>query len=113
MIELKNNFELCNIQSLEIPKCLLFGKIIELALFSVDGTFSCFQCFKEYIYKADVVTQFCSDHSPILFALDMIQEGQMRKGLWKLNNFLLSYGLSHEKSCSSHHNFSKRGKYIR
>ena len=56
MIELKNNFELCNIESLEIPKCLLFGKIIELALFSVDGTFSCFQCFKEYIYKADVVT---------------------------------------------------------
>ena len=43
----------------------------------------------------------------------MIQEGQMRKGLWKLNNFLLSYGLSHEKSYSSHHNFSKRGKYIR
>ena len=92
MIGLKNTFELCIIQSLEISKTkyLLFDKIIELTLFNVDGTFFISNVLQEYIYKADVVAQFCSDHSPILLALDMIREGQMGKGLWKLKNSVLS-----------------------
>ena len=92
MIGLKNTFELCIIQSLEISKTkyLLFDKIIELTLFNEDGTFFIPNVLQEYIYKADVVAQFCSDHSPILLALDMIREGQMGKGLWKLKNSVLS-----------------------
>ena len=57
---------------LEIPKSkdLLFGKIIVLAFFNVDWTFFVSNILPEPIYKTDVLASFCSDNSPILFALE-------------------------------------------
>ena len=37
---------------------------------------------QESIHKTDVLASLCSDHSPILFSLDMIKEDQ---SLWKFN----------------------------
>ena len=43
---------------------------------------------QEFIHKTDVLASLCSNHSPILFSLDIIDEGQRRKGLWKFNSSL-------------------------
>ena len=43
---------------------------------------------QESIHKTDVLASLRSNHSPILFSLDMIDEGQRRKGLWKFNSSL-------------------------
>ena len=45
---------------------------------------------QDSFHKTDVLPSLCSDHSPILFSLDMIKEGQRRKGLWKFNSSLSS-----------------------
>ena len=45
---------------------------------------------QESIYETDVLSSFCSDHSPIVFALVIIKEGQKGNGLWKFNSSLLS-----------------------
>ena len=96
MIELKNTFELCDIWRLRNPKIKRFtfrqnhksGFIqSRLDFFFVSNVFLVLQ---ESIHKTDVLASFCSDHSPILFVLDMIKEGQMGKGLWKFNSSLLS-----------------------
>ena len=57
---------------LEIQKTkdLLFSKITRLAS----------------IHKTDVIPSLCSDHSRILFSLDMTKEGERGKGLWKFNS---------------------------
>ena len=79
-------------RKLEITKTkyLLSGKIIWLALFKVDWTFFISNVLQESIYKIDVLPSFYSDHSLILFALDMIKEGQRGKGSRKFNHSLLS-----------------------
>ena len=46
---------------------------------------------QESIYKADVLSSFWSDNSPIVFALVVIKEGQKGNGLWKFNSSLLSH----------------------
>ena len=46
--------------------------------------------FQEYIHKIDALILLCSNHSPILFSLDMIKEGQREEGLWKFKSSLLS-----------------------
>ena len=56
----------------------------------VDWNFFISNVLQESIYKADVLPSFYSDHSLILFALDMIKEGQRGKGSWKFNSSLLS-----------------------
>ena len=73
---------------LAIPKWknLLFGKIIGLDLFNVERTFF----VSIFCYMTYVLALFCNDHSPILFALDMIKEGQRGRGLGKFNSSLLS-----------------------
>ena len=88
MIELKKIYELCNIWRLRPLKTkdLLFGKIIGLALFSVDWTLFVSNILKESVYKTHVL----ADHSSILLALDMIKESQRGKGFWKFNSSLLS-----------------------
>ena len=85
---------------LEIPKTkdLLFGKIVVLALFNVYWPFFVSNVLQESIYKEDVLASFCSDPSPILFALDMLKEDQRGKGLWKFNGSLLW----NKKICSLH-----------
>ena len=70
---------------------MLLGKIKGLALINLDETLFCFKCFaKVYLQNRDGLASFCSDHSPIFFALDMIKEGQRGKGIWKFNSSLLS-----------------------
>ena len=76
MIERKNAFELCDIWRLRNPQikrltfdfCIITG----LALFNVNWTFF---SFKVSTHKTDALASFCSDHSPILFALDMMKKG--------------------------------------
>ena len=77
---------------LEIPKTkgLLFRKIIGLALFNVEWISFVSNVLKESIHKTDVLVSFCSDHSPILFAMNMIKEVQRGKHLWKFNSSLSS-----------------------
>ena len=44
---------------------------------------------KSLFTKINVLSSFCSDHSPLLFALDIIKENLIEI-LWKINSFLLS-----------------------
>ena len=62
---------------LEIPKSkdLLFDKITGPVLFNVHWTFFVSDVLQDSVHETDFLALFCSDHSPILFSLDMIKEG--------------------------------------
>ena len=45
---------------------------------------------QETVTRADVLTSFCSDHSPIIFITAFESNNKRRKGLWKVNKSLLS-----------------------
>ena len=45
---------------------------------------------QESIIKTDVLASFCTDHSPILFSLQLKDMPTRGKGFWKFNNSLIS-----------------------
>ena len=45
---------------------------------------------QESIIKTDVLASFCTDHSPILFSLQLKDMPTRGKGFWKFNNSLTS-----------------------
>ena len=91
MIEFKNTFELCDIWRLRNSriKIITLGKNIGLALFNVDSIFLVSNVLEEYL-KNSALASFYSDHSLVLFAIDIIKEGQRGNGLWKFSCSQLS-----------------------
>ena len=91
MIEFKNNFELCDIWRLRNSriKRITLGKNIGLALFNVDSIFFVSNVLEEYLQNS-ALASFCSDHSLVLFAIDIIKEGQGGNRLWKFSCSQLS-----------------------
>ena len=45
---------------------------------------------QESIIKTDVLASFCTDHSPIIFSLQLKDMPTRGKGFWKFNNSLTS-----------------------
>ena len=93
MFELKSTFALCDIGRLRNPKIKIFTFGQNYGADFIQDRIDLFflsNVLQESIYKADVLSSFWSDNSPIPFALVIIKEGQKGNGLWKFNSSLLS-----------------------
>lgn len=91
MFELKSTFALCDIGRLRNPKIKIFTLGQNYGADFIQDRIDLFflsNVLQESIYKADVLSSFCSDNSPIVFALVIIKEKE--NGLWKFNSSLLS-----------------------
>ena len=53
------------------------------------GLLSNVQFFTKTSVRADVLTSFCSDNSPVIFTFAFELNNKVRKGLWKFNKSLL------------------------
>ena len=91
MFELKSTFALCDIWRLSNLKIKIFTFGQNYGADFIQDRIDLFflsNVLQESIYKADVLSSFCSDNSPIVFALVIIKE--KGNGLWKFDSSLLS-----------------------
>ena len=93
LIEIKETLCLCDIWRIRNPNVKRFtflqnhvSGFIELRL----DSFLISNALQESIIKTDVLASFCTDHSPILFSLQLKDMPTRGKGLWKFNNSLVS-----------------------
>ena len=93
LIEIKETLCLCDIWRIRNPNVKRFtfrqnhvsgfiGQRLDFFLIS--------NILQESIIKTDVLASFCTDHSPILFSLQLKDMPTWGKGFWKFNNSLIS-----------------------
>ena len=93
LIEIKEALYLCDIWRIRNPNVRRFtfrqnhvSGFIERRL----DFFLISNVLQESIIKTDVLASFCTDHSPILFSLQLKDMPTRGKGFWKFNNSLTS-----------------------
>ena len=93
LIEIKETLYLCDIWRIRNPNVKRFtfrqnhvSGFIERRL----DFFLISNVLQESIIKTDVLASFCTDHSPILFSLQLKDMPTRGKGFWKFNNSLTS-----------------------
>ena len=91
--EIKESLYLCDIWRIRNPNVKRFtfrqnhvSGFIERRL----DFFLISNVLQESIIKTDVLASFCTDHSPILFSLQLKDMPTRGKGFWKFNNSLTS-----------------------
>ena len=91
MIQIKEKIYLCDIWRIRNPKIKRFtfrqqhiSGFIQRRL----DYFFVFNLLQESVNKTEVLTAFSTDHSPLLFSLDLHKDENRKNGLWKFNNSL-------------------------
>ena len=91
LIQIKEKFNLCEIWRIRNPKIKHFTfrqqQISEFIQRRLDYFFAA-NLLQEFVNKTDVLTAFTTDHSSLLFSLDLRKDENRGKGLWKFNNYL-------------------------
>ena len=89
--KIKEKFNLCEIWRIRNPKIKHFTfrqqQISEFIQRRLDYFFVA-NLLQEFVNKTDVLTAFTTDHSSLLFSLDLRKDENRGKGLWKFNNYL-------------------------
>ena len=91
LIQIKEKFDLCDIWRIRNPKIKRFtfrqqhiSGFIQRRL----DYFFVFNLLQESVNKTEVLTAFSTDHSPLLFSLDLHKDENRENGLWKFNSSL-------------------------
>ena len=91
LIQIKERFNLCDIWRIRNPKIKRFtfrqqhiSGIIQRRL----DYFFIFNLLQVSVNKTEVLAAFSTDHSPLLFSLDLRKDENRSKGLWKFSNSL-------------------------
>ena len=91
LIQIKEKFNLCEIWRIRNPKIkhVTFRQqqISEFIQRRLDYFFDA-NLLQEFVNKTDVLAAFSTDHSSLLFSLDLSKDENRGKGLWKFNNYL-------------------------
>ena len=92
LIEIKETLCLCGIWRIRNPNVKRFKRQNHVSGF-IERRLDFFlisNVLQESIIKSDVLASFCTDHSPILFSLQLKDMPTRGKGFWKFNNSLIS-----------------------
>ena len=91
LIQIKERFNLCDIWRIRNPKIKRFTfrqQRISIFIRRRLDYFFVSNLRQESVKKMDVLAAFSTDHSPLLFSLDLRKDENRSKGLWKFSNSL-------------------------
>ena len=91
LIQIKEKFNLCDIWRIRNPKIKRFTFRQQHISGFIQRRLDYFffsNLLQESINKTDVLAAFSTDHSPLLFSLDLRKDENRSKGLWKFSNSL-------------------------
>ena len=91
LIQIKEKFDLCDIRrirDLKIKRFTFRQQPISGFIQRRLDDFFVSNLLQESINKTEVLAAFSTDHSPLLFSLDLRKDENRGKGLWKFNNSL-------------------------
>ena len=91
LIQIKEKFDLCGMWRMRNPKIKHFTFWQQRILGFIQRRLDYFfisNLLQESVNKTEILAAFSTDHSPLLFSLDLCKDENRGIGLWKFNNSL-------------------------
>ena len=85
LIQIKEKFNLCDIWRIRNPKIKRFTFRQQHTSGFIQKRLDCFSVsnlLQESVNNTDILAAFSTDHSPLLFSLDLRKDENRGKGLW-------------------------------